>query len=97
VKIFDGGAGAILLNDEEVILMVQKGKIAAYALEKLLKDHERAVAIRRALICTYSPVLAPTHSSCAHADLPRLAQLVRQPATRSNPPSSLTSITITLA
>ncbi|GAA5890321.1 hypothetical protein JCM16303_006419 [Sporobolomyces ruberrimus] len=50
VKIFDGGAGAILLNDEEVILMVQKGKIAAYALEKLLKDHERAVAIRRALI-----------------------------------------------
>jgi len=51
VKIFDGGAGAILLNDEEIILMVQKGKIAAYALEKLLKDHERAVAIRRALIC----------------------------------------------
>ncbi|GAA5916833.1 uncharacterized protein JCM6883_002386 [Sporobolomyces salmoneus] len=50
VKIFDGGAGAILLNDEEIILMVQKGKIAAYALEKLLKDHERAVAIRRALI-----------------------------------------------
>ncbi|GAA5945411.1 uncharacterized protein JCM15063_003012 [Sporobolomyces koalae] len=50
VKIFDGGAGAILLNDEEIILMVQKGKMAAYALEKLLKDHERAVAIRRALI-----------------------------------------------
>ncbi|GAA6060323.1 hypothetical protein JCM10212_000420 [Sporobolomyces blumeae] len=50
VKIFDGGAGAMLLNDEEIILLVQKGKIAAYALEKLLKDHERAVAIRRALI-----------------------------------------------
>ncbi|GAA5974602.1 hypothetical protein JCM21900_005683 [Sporobolomyces salmonicolor] len=50
VKIFDGGAGAMLLNDEEIIMMVQKGKIAAYALEKLLKDYERSVAIRRALI-----------------------------------------------
>ena len=57
VKIFDGGAGAILLNDEEIIIMVQKGKIAAYALEKLLKDHERAVAIRRALICEFSSAL----------------------------------------
>lgn len=51
VKIFDGGEGAMLLNDEEIILLVQKGKVAAYALEKLLNDCERAVAIRRALIC----------------------------------------------
>lgn len=51
IKVFDGGAGAILLSDEEIILMVQKGKIAAYALEKLLKEHQRAVRIRRALIC----------------------------------------------
>ncbi|GAA5907481.1 hypothetical protein JCM6882_003872 [Rhodosporidiobolus microsporus] len=50
VKIFDNGNGAQLLNDEEVVMLVQKGKIAAYALEKLLKDYERAVAIRRALI-----------------------------------------------
>ncbi|KAK4046320.1 3-hydroxy-3-methylglutaryl-coenzyme A (HMG-CoA) reductase isozyme [Microbotryomycetes sp. JL201] len=50
VKIFDNGAGALLLNDEEIIMLVQKGKIQAYALEKLLKDYERAVSIRRALI-----------------------------------------------
>ncbi|GAA6010512.1 hypothetical protein JCM10207_001340 [Rhodosporidiobolus poonsookiae] len=50
VKIFDGGNGAPLLNDEEIIMLVQKGKIAAYALEKLLKDYPRAVSIRRALI-----------------------------------------------
>ncbi|SCZ96778.1 BZ3500_MvSof-1268-A1-R1_Chr4-1g06711 [Microbotryum saponariae] len=49
-KIFDNGAGALLLNDEEIIMLVQKGKVAAYALEKLLKDYERSVAIRRALI-----------------------------------------------
>ncbi|KAK4703272.1 hydroxymethylglutaryl-CoA reductase (NADPH), partial [Phenoliferia sp. Uapishka_3] len=50
VKIFDGGVGAVLLNDEEIIMLVQKGKIAAYALEKLLNDYERSVFIRRALI-----------------------------------------------
>ncbi|SCV74476.1 BQ2448_8115 [Microbotryum intermedium] len=49
-KIFDNGAGALLLNDEEIIMLVQKGKVPAYALEKLLKDYERSVAIRRALI-----------------------------------------------
>jgi hydroxymethylglutaryl-CoA reductase (NADPH) len=53
VKIFDGGEGALLLNDEEIIMLVQKGKVAAYALEKLLKDYERSVAIRRALICEF--------------------------------------------
>ena len=49
-----------LLNDEESILLVQNGKIAAYALEKVLdggnRDNialERAVRIRRALICMY--------------------------------------------
>ena len=40
-----------MLNNEEVILLSQKGKIAAYALEKMLGDNERAVLIRRALIC----------------------------------------------
>ncbi|KAF5390098.1 hypothetical protein D9757_003842 [Collybiopsis confluens] len=40
------------LNDEEVILLAQNGKIAAYALEKVLgnTEYERAVRIRRALI-----------------------------------------------
>jgi hydroxymethylglutaryl-CoA reductase (NADPH) len=39
-----------LLTDEEVIQLVQKGKMASYALEKVLGDLERAVSIRRALI-----------------------------------------------
>lgn len=39
-----------LLSDEEIILLVQKGKMASYALEKVLGDLERAVSIRRALI-----------------------------------------------
>ncbi|KAA1085919.1 3-hydroxy-3-methylglutaryl-coenzyme A (HMG-CoA) reductase isozyme [Puccinia graminis f. sp. tritici] len=42
--------GPSKLSDEEIILLVQQGKIAAYALEKLLKDFSRAVRIRRALI-----------------------------------------------
>lgn len=54
LKIFDGGVGALLLNDEEIIMLVQKGKVAAYALEKLLNDLERSVFIRRALICEFS-------------------------------------------
>lgn len=49
--IFAAGKGADFVSDEEVIVLVQKGKIAAYALEKLLKDNLRAVKIRRALIC----------------------------------------------
>ena len=52
-KIFDGGVGALLLNDEEIVLLVQKGKVAAYALEKLLNNYERSVSIRRALICEF--------------------------------------------
>ncbi|KAG8974244.1 3-hydroxy-3-methylglutaryl-coenzyme A (HMG-CoA) reductase isozyme, partial [Tulasnella sp. 427] len=36
------------LDDEEVIMLCQKGKIAAYALEKVLGSHSRAVKIRRA-------------------------------------------------
>ncbi|KAF6749688.1 hydroxymethylglutaryl-coenzyme A reductase-domain-containing protein [Ephemerocybe angulata] len=41
-----------LLSDEEVILLANNGKIAAYALEKLfgMSELERAVRIRRALI-----------------------------------------------
>lgn len=51
VEILKTGLGAFELTDEEVILMTQKGKIAPYALEKVLQDFERAVKVRRAVIC----------------------------------------------
>jgi len=56
LDIFENGPRPVaislaMLNNEEVILLSQKGKIAAYALEKMLGDNERAVLIRRALIC----------------------------------------------
>jgi hydroxymethylglutaryl-CoA reductase (NADPH) len=53
-EIFAGGVGSHNLSDEEVILLVEKGKIAPYALEKALKDLERAVRIRRAVISRVS-------------------------------------------
>ncbi len=49
VEIFAGGVGANNLSDEEVIFLVEKGKIATYALEKVLKNLERAVRVRRAV------------------------------------------------
>jgi hydroxymethylglutaryl-CoA reductase (NADPH) len=54
VDIYAGGVGASNLSDEEVILLVEKGKIAPYALEKALKDLERAVRVRRAVISRVS-------------------------------------------
>ncbi|CAH7671331.1 3-hydroxy-3-methylglutaryl-coenzyme A reductase [Phakopsora pachyrhizi] len=45
-----GQGGASKLTDEEIIELVQEGKVAAYALEKIIKDLTRAVRIRRALI-----------------------------------------------
>ncbi|KNZ44216.1 3-hydroxy-3-methylglutaryl-CoA reductase [Puccinia sorghi] len=42
--------GPSKLTDEEIVVLVQQGKVAAYALEKVLKDLTRAVRIRRALI-----------------------------------------------
>ena len=42
-----------MLNDAGVVLPCKTGKIAAYALEKVLNDLERAVSIRRALICKF--------------------------------------------
>lgn len=58
LDIFENGprpvsASLSLLSDEEVILLSQNGKIAPYALEKMLDNHERAITVRRALICTY--------------------------------------------
>lgn len=65
VDIFENGprpvsASLSLLTDEEVIILAQAGKIAAYALEKMLGDFERAVTVRRALICTSSVPLDST-------------------------------------
>lgn len=59
VDIFENGPKPVsvslsLLNDEEVVMLAQSGKVAAYALEKVLGDLERAVRIRRALICKCS-------------------------------------------
>lgn len=54
LRIFESGShGVDMLNDEEVIMLAQKGKIAAYALEKVLRNFDRAVKVRRALICEW--------------------------------------------
>jgi hydroxymethylglutaryl-CoA reductase (NADPH) len=45
--------GPAMLSDEEVVRLAQHGKIAAYNLEKVLGDLERAVRVRRALICEF--------------------------------------------
>ncbi|KZT70396.1 hypothetical protein DAEQUDRAFT_725287 [Daedalea quercina L-15889] len=55
IEIFENGPKPVsvalsLLNDEEVVLLAQNGKIAPYALEKVLGDLQRAVQVRRALI-----------------------------------------------
>lgn len=57
IDVFENGPKPVslslaLLSDEKVILLANHGKIAAYALEKLLgmDELERAVRIRRALI-----------------------------------------------
>ncbi|KAG2180335.1 hypothetical protein INT44_003337 [Umbelopsis vinacea] len=42
--------GPDALNDEEILQLCQAGKIAPYALEKVLQDFERAVKVRRSLI-----------------------------------------------
>ena len=96
VDIFENGPRPVsvslsLLNDEEVILLAQNGKIQAYALEKVLGDLERAVLIRRALICMCSYILleAPV------AD--RGLQPVRREPRRLNTPTYPCHTTIILA
>ncbi|KAL1918373.1 uncharacterized protein VTP21DRAFT_3033 [Calcarisporiella thermophila] len=46
--------GSHLLSDEEIILLVQNGKVAPYALEKTLGDFTRAVRVRRMIISRQS-------------------------------------------
>ncbi|TFY54330.1 hypothetical protein EVJ58_g8927 [Rhodofomes roseus] len=70
IEIFDNGPKPVsvalsMLNDEEVILLAQNGKIAPYALEKVLGDLERAVLVRRALISRASKT-----KSLEYSDVP---------------------------
>lgn len=50
LDIYAGDGGVFMLNDEEIITLAQKGKIAPQALEKILQDPARAVRVRRALV-----------------------------------------------
>ena len=68
VEIFAGGIGANSLSDEEVILLVEKGKVAPYALEKALKNLDRAVRIRRAVISRSSLTATLESSALPTAD-----------------------------
>ncbi|CAG7847758.1 3-hydroxy-3-methylglutaryl-coenzyme A reductase 2 Short=HMG-CoA reductase 2 [Serendipita indica DSM 11827] len=66
IQIFESSPNGVReLNNEEVILLAQGGKIAAYALEKVLGDFERAVLIRRALISR-----ASTTKTLESSDIP---------------------------
>lgn len=51
LNVYGAGNGVKALNDEEIISLCQAGKIQAYALEKSLGDHSRAVKVRRAILC----------------------------------------------
>ncbi|KAJ8474951.1 hypothetical protein ONZ45_g15777 [Pleurotus djamor] len=69
IDIFENGPKPVgvalsMLNDEEVIMLCENGKIAAYALEKVLgsTELERAVRIRRALISRASATKTLEHS-----------------------------------
>lgn len=68
VEIYAGGAGVFFLTDEEIITLSQNGKIAAYALEKVLQDHERAVRVRRALVSRASATQTLETSLLPHRD-----------------------------
>ncbi|KAI6115109.1 hydroxymethylglutaryl-coenzyme A reductase-domain-containing protein [Pisolithus croceorrhizus] len=73
VDIFENGSKPVqhalaTLNDEEVILLVQNGKIASYDLEKVLGDLERAVVIRRALISRASTTKTLERSNIPYAN-----------------------------
>jgi hypothetical protein len=45
------------LSDESIVLLVNAGKIPAYALEKTLGDFTRSVRVRRILVCESSKLL----------------------------------------
>ncbi|KZT56259.1 hypothetical protein CALCODRAFT_320253 [Calocera cornea HHB12733] len=74
VVVLESELGPDALSDEEIVLLSQRGKIAAYALEKVLGDLERAVRVRRALISRTSATKTLEHSllPCAHYDYSRV-------------------------
>lgn len=89
VSIFEKGprppsASLSLLNDEEIVQLVNAGKIQPHALEKLLglDALERAVRVRRAVICTllisFGPVCHKTDWPTPQLE-PRLLKLSRHP------------------
>jgi hypothetical protein len=41
------------VSDDAIVSLLEAGKIAGYALEKTLKDFNRAVKIRRLIVCTF--------------------------------------------
>ncbi|KAF6754421.1 hydroxymethylglutaryl-coenzyme A reductase-domain-containing protein [Ephemerocybe angulata] len=59
-----------LLSDEEVILLVDRGKVAPYALEKLfgMGELERAIRIRRAVVSRASNTKSLENSSIPYED-----------------------------
>jgi hydroxymethylglutaryl-CoA reductase (NADPH) len=77
LDIFENGPRPVsqslaLLNDEEVVMLANKGKVAAYALEKVLgggpADLDRAVKIRRALISRATATKTLESSDVPHKD-----------------------------
>ncbi|WFD03564.1 hydroxymethylglutaryl-CoA reductase (NADPH) [Malassezia obtusa] len=70
LAVYDGGAGVASLNDEEVILLAERGVIAPYALEKKLQDFERAVLVRRALLSRQSTTKTLETSALPYANYP---------------------------
>lgn len=73
-EIYNNGLGALDLSDEEVILLVEKGKIPGYSLERGLKDLERAVRVRRAVIsrASITRTLENSELPMAHYDYSRI-------------------------
>ncbi|XP_017786105.1 PREDICTED: 3-hydroxy-3-methylglutaryl-coenzyme A reductase-like [Nicrophorus vespilloides] len=50
VSIYQSNLGAAALNDEEVLLLIEKKYIPAYQVEKAVDDCERGVGIRRKMV-----------------------------------------------
>lgn len=83
LDIFENGPRPVskslaLLNDEEIVLLSAKGKVAAYALEKVLGggalDLERAVRIRRMLVsrASLTKTLEASDIPCTNYDYGRV-------------------------
>ncbi|KAG5459056.1 MAG: 3-hydroxy-3-methylglutaryl-CoA reductase, partial [Olpidium bornovanus] len=63
--------GPKALTDADIVRLVEAGKIASYALEKVLRHPVRAVKIRRTVICTYAAACERGCSPAVDCDLYR--------------------------